>query len=123
MAPAHAYFQSYVWVLFWTDVCIVIAFHQACNNWKCLVWSQTAQLEDAKLLLQEELMELNKEQKYDGSVTQEDLDAWSSAVDEFIYVPNQQRYGRIASTTNSDKIESLQASFLWPFHLLSHSII
>ena len=57
-------------------------------------------------------MEFDKEQKYDGSVTQEDLDAWSSAVDEFIYVPNQQRYGRIASTTNSDKIESLQASFL-----------
>ena len=71
---------------------------------------QPAELEEAKLLLQEELMDVNKAYKHEGDVSQEDIEVWRSAATEFIYLPSQQRYGRIASATNSDKIESLQVS-------------
>lgn len=53
-------------------------------------------------------MDLNRNLGHSGSTEQEDLDAWNSAISEFIYLPNQERYGRIASATNTDKIESLQ---------------
>ena len=43
-----------------------------------------------------------------GGVDEEFVEAWRSALGEMIYLPSQQRYGRIASATNSDKVESLQ---------------
>ena len=43
-----------------------------------------------------------------GGVDKEFVEAWRSALGEMIYLPSQQRYGRIASATNSDKVESLQ---------------
>lgn len=38
------------------------------------------------------------------------VEAWQNALSEMIYLPAQKRYGRIASATNSDKVESLQVS-------------
>ena len=43
-----------------------------------------------------------------GGVDEELVEAWRSALGEMIYLPSQQRYGRVASATNSDKVESLQ---------------
>ena len=70
------------------------------------------------MLVQEELMVVNQNLGHQSNVQEEDLEAWRSAVSEFLYLPSQERYGRIASATNSDKIESLQASRSYPLQTL-----
>lgn len=71
---------------------------------------QTEELQEAAKLLEEETAEVHRIVGYDGAADDEFVEAWSNAISEWIYLPAQKRYGRIASATNSDKVQSLQVS-------------
>ena len=69
-------------------------------------------------MLAEEVRRVNKQVGHTPQADGQFLEAWRNAMSEMIYLPAQQRYGRIASATNSDKVDSLQVS---PFS--SHSLV
>ena len=73
---------------------------------------QLEELEEASALLKAETAAVHQQVGHDEVVDDEMVDAWSNAVSEWIYLPSQKRYGRIASATNSDKVESLQVRSL-----------
>ena len=61
-------------------------------------------------MLAGEVMRVNKQVGHTPQADGQFLEAWRNAMSEMIYLPSQQRYGRIASATNSDKVASLQVS-------------
>ena len=71
---------------------------------------QPEELEAAGQLLDAEVSRVNKQLGLPTGVDEQYIEAWQNALNEMIYLPSQKRYGRIASATNSDKIESLQVS-------------
>jgi hypothetical protein len=44
---------------------------------------------------------------HSDSALEEYMDAWAAARKDIIWVPSQQRYGRAASATNSDRLDSI----------------
>ena len=47
-----------------------------------------------------------------SDVTQEEYrDAWSTAVRDFIFLPMQHKYGRAASATNTDRLDSVRGEY------------
>lgn len=62
----------------------------------------------AASLLGAEVSRISKQVGHRADVDEQYVEAWHNALSEMIYLPSQKRYGRIASATNSDKIESLQ---------------
>lgn len=69
---------------------------------------QADDLQKAAAILKEEIQAVHKQVGHDGTVDEEFMEAWTAALGEWIYLPSQKRYGRIASATNSDKVESLK---------------
>lgn len=73
---------------------------------------QAEELEAASQMLADEMSKLAKQTGHVAVVDEQSIEAWQNALSEMIYLPSQHRYGRIASATNSDKIDSLQVHFL-----------
>ena len=71
---------------------------------------QPEELEAAGQLLDAEVSKVNKQLGLPAAMDEQYIEAWQNALGEMIYLPSQKRYGRIASATNSDKVESLQVS-------------
>jgi len=69
---------------------------------------QLEQLQAAAGLLAEEVKKVNQQVGHSGELDGQFVEAWRNAMSEMIYLPGQKRYGRIASATNSDKVDSLQ---------------
>jgi hypothetical protein len=69
---------------------------------------QLDQLDAAAGLLAEEVNKVNQQVGHSGVLDGQFVEAWRNAMSEMIYLPAQKRYGRIASATNSDKVDSLQ---------------
>ena len=68
------------------------------------------ELAEAKLLLAEEAMIVRSAMDH-GSVSQEEYaEALSVATRDFIYLAASKRYGRSASATNTDRLESIKVS-------------
>ena len=78
------------------------------------ILDQTEELDAARSLLSEELKAVNEAMGHNGEVDEEYVEAWKVAVNDMIYLPSQGRYGRGASATNSDKVESLQVGRSFP---------
>ena len=73
---------------------------------------QPEELGAAGQLLDAEVSKVNKQLGAPAGVDGQYAEAWQNALSEMIYLPAQKRYGRIASSTNSDKVESLQVSVI-----------
>lgn len=71
---------------------------------------QAEDLERASELIKEEFQVVREVAGYDGSADKELEELWNAAFKEWIYSPSTKRYSRIASATNSDKVESLRVS-------------
>lgn len=69
---------------------------------------QAEELEAAANLLKAEVAGIGKQLGHRAEVGDQYVEAWHNALSEMIYLPSQKRHGRIASATNSDKVESLQ---------------
>jgi len=81
---------------------------------ECSVAVQLEQLDAAAKLLAEEVKKVHQQVGHSAEADAQFLEAWQNAMSEMIYLPGQQRYGRIASATNSDKIASLQVASTFP---------
>lgn len=73
---------------------------------------QAEELGAARQLLDSEVAKVSKQVGYQAVVDSQYVEAWQNALSEMIYLPSQKRYSRIASATNSDKVESLQVILL-----------
>ena len=71
---------------------------------------QSEELESSRQLLNMEVARVSKQLGHKAGVDEQFVEAWQNALSEMIYLPSQKRYGRIASATNSDKVESLQVN-------------
>ena len=69
---------------------------------------QPEELGAAGQLLDAEVKKVNTQLGLSTGADERFAEAWQNALSEMIYLPSQRRYSRIASATNSDKVESLQ---------------
>lgn len=73
---------------------------------------------DAQFMIAEEV-ELVREAMGHTETTQEEYkDAWATAVRDFIYLPMQHKYGRAASATNTDRLDSVRGEYHMTFDLM-----
>ena len=55
-----------------------------------------------------------------ADISQEEFkDAWATTVKDFIYLPMQHKYGRAASATNTDRLDSVRGDYHTAFSLMS----
>lgn len=77
-------------------------------------WHQfeEGELAEARLLLEEEAMIVKSAMGHDSITQEEYSEALGLAARDFIYLAGAKRYGRGASATNTDRLESIKAEFV-----------
>ncbi len=78
------------------------------NSWH--VYAE-AELLEAQQLIAEETAVVQEAMGHSDVTQEEYKDAWSTAVKDFIYLPMQHKYGRAASATNTDRLDSVRGEY------------
>ena len=69
------------------------------------------ELAEARQLIEDETAYVQDAMGH-ADITQEEFrDAWSTTVKDFIYLPMQHKYGRAASATNTDRLDSVRGEY------------
>ena len=66
---------------------------------------------EADLLIEEEIAHVQDAMGHADISQEEYRDAWSTTVKDFIYLPMQHKYGRAASATNTDRLDSVRGEY------------
>ncbi len=78
------------------------------NSWRVY---EEAELLEAQELIAEETAIVQEAMGHSDITQEEYRDAWSTAVKDFIYLPMQHKYGRAASATNTDRLDSVRGEY------------
>ncbi len=78
------------------------------NSWHVY---EEAELLEAQQLIAEETGIVQEAMGHSDITQEEYKDAWSTAVKDFIYLPMQHKYGRAASATNTDRLDSVRGEY------------
>lgn len=78
------------------------------NSWRVY---EEAELLEAQELIAEETAIVQEAMGHSDITQEEYKDAWSTAVKDFIYLPMQHKYGRAASATNTDRLDSVRGEY------------
>lgn len=66
---------------------------------------------EAQFLIAEEVQFVRDAMGHTDTTQEEYREAWSTAVRDFIYLPIQHKYGRAASATNTDRLDSVRGEY------------
>ena len=78
------------------------------NSWHVY---EEIELLEAQQLIAEETAIVQEAMGHSDISQEEYKDAWSTAVKDFIYLPMQHKYGRAASATNTDRLDSVRGEY------------
>lgn len=78
------------------------------NSWHVY---EEAELLEAQQLIAEETAIVQEAMGHSDITQEEYKDAWATAVKDFIYLPMQHKYGRAASATNTDRLDSVRGEY------------
>lgn len=70
-----------------------------------------AELLDAHQLIADETAFVQEAMGHSDTTEEEYREAWATAVRDFIYLPMQHKYGRAASATNTDRLDSVRGEY------------
>ena len=79
---------------------------------------EEAELMDAHQLIEDEATHVQNAMGHADISQEEFQDAWSTTVKDFIYLPMQHKYGRAASATNTDRLDSVRGEYHTAFDLM-----
>lgn len=79
---------------------------------------EEAELMDAHQLIEDETAYVQNAMGHSDISQEEFRDAWSTTVKDFIYLPMQHKYGRAASATNTDRLDSVRGEYHTAFDLM-----
>ena len=79
---------------------------------------EEAELMDAHQLIEDETAYVQHAMGHADISQEEFRDAWSTTVKDFIYLPMQHKYGRAASATNTDRLDSVRGEYHTAFDLM-----
>ena len=77
-----------------------------------------AELMDAHQLIEDETAYVQNAMGHADISQEEFREAWSTTVKDFIYLPMQHKYGRAASATNTDRLDSVRGEYHNAFGLM-----
>ena len=78
------------------------------RNWHTF---EEAEMQEAAFLIEEEVEHVREAMGHTGTTQEEYKEAWATAVRDFIYLPMQHKYGRAASATNTDRLDSVRGEY------------
>ncbi|KAL3148491.1 hypothetical protein ABBQ38_013933 [Trebouxia sp. C0009 RCD-2024] len=79
---------------------------------------EEAELMDARQLVEDETAYVQNAMGHADISQEEFREAWSTTVKDFIYLPMQHKYGRAASATNTDRLDSVRGEYHTAFGLM-----
>lgn len=77
-----------------------------------------AEMNEAQFMIEEEVELVREAMGHNDTTEEEYRDAWATAVRDFIYLPMQHKYGRAASATNTDRLDSVRGEYHTTFDLM-----
>ena len=78
------------------------------RNWHTF---EEEEMLDAQFMIAEEVEHVREAMGHTETTEEEYKDAWATAVRDFIYLPMQHKYGRAASATNTDRLDSVRGEY------------